>query len=1404
MLEEKICPYPGLRPFNEDESIFFRGREEHIEKIISQLEEKKFVMLTGASGDGKSSIVYAGVIPNARAGFFKAKFNSWQIADFRPERSPLRNMAIAIAGKLGYSDVGFVEKELGFGFSSLIDLYKKSPYYLDQNGAAWNAADDAEKKKLKRKAANLFVLVDQFEEFFTNSENYHNGKASDESQAVINLLLETARIALAEDLPIYIICTMRSDYIGQCAAFRGLPEYIGFSQFFVPRLKRKEIHQVIEEPATLSGNTISNRLTETLINELGEGFDQLPVLQHALNQVWKQANKGHQEMDLIHLAKLSGLAVSALPAEDKIAFSKWFKMVPEFKKGFFNSPSLESVLNAHANELYQTASEYYNSKHEEKISKEDSATIIKATFQCLTKIDDSRAVRNRMTLEEITQVINRPEITTELVSGTLEIFRLQGNTFLKPFATSDPSSLILDPNDVLDITHESLIRNWDLLSEWAKEEYDNWLNFQDFNKQLQRWISSNKAKGYLLPIGPLTFFENWYNECKPNKYWLARYDESDLSKEEKLIKAEAKLLLADEFIKKSSKRLFFSRFVLKHGASKIVTIALLSILPSICIHYYWDYRKKQNDWVVENVLEQKGMDMLSSSKIANWSKATFLINLERLDPGYTEELLNDLENDTMAFDIAHEMFARIHNHESVEKTNDKVNPLTYPLLHYMDKRLDNLTNRQRVVFDSTKTYDLSRVNSFLGLCAYVKSYGKNPEIDKLVRRNSWVLNRLLSDILERPLGEYKGGTTLITNSLQLLLALAPETDFKYYIEKLSPFAMDDAATARFNEIYPEENKFYRCHGFQLLSYLYATQRDPGSIDLVMSCMDMVRASNYGDFPFVPIYGVINTLVKYDNFSMETMDRIVEDYCKTSFMDVLTFRNKILADENTNHVPYELINEGNIYPYLAKYFYTKVQKETLWNDHLNALNKILETGKYFTYPYVSSSRISVADKADKFTASSESAAIKEITPFTEDDYKFQAALFYKKTGSYYKDIYKDASTSLTYFNKAFEYYSALPQTYREGTYVLGAANRGDSKEIITRAFRFLYPGTMNEFITFRYTQSGSSTDWTPFPGTTDENFSPAFFDFIRNNKVSVNYSNAEGIALLKKFCYLAYEAEDGKDTLSYNCAEMMNQLRAANPVVSIDPFAQNFYKLIFLSRKLQSNVMDTSLIKEYHEMEMEKLIADGFSNPHKAGGNEAWNHNMLIWKIAKQLALKGYLDESFGLINTIQESEYKRNLLIDIAYELQSTGPVENTFVYLDSVFKNNDIDKKPKFGLKLIQVLAMVGSQNSFDLATLLMKDVNELAKPTALQNYVKGVAFNGFYYQALQAIPEYVSSNKELNLYNSILEVEIQKRSTQNTEEAAKMRKGWISYDKAVSEASAGMDREGINGQIIGTLRLD
>ncbi|MBK6635562.1 MAG: hypothetical protein IPG38_15835 [Chitinophagaceae bacterium] len=383
---------------------------------------------------------------------------------------------------------------------------------------SWQIADDAGKAALKREAANLIILIDQFEEFFTNPENYHRGVPSGDANLVLNLLLETARIALDEDLPVYIVFTMRSDYIGQCASFRGLPEYIGFSQFFVPRLNRTQLQQVIEEPAILSGNRITRRLTERLIHDLTEGVDQLPILQHALNQVWHAADRGNEEMDLVHYAMVGGMPVDELPDEQVARFTNWFEGLSPVIKACYHEPNLQNVLDSHTNKLYEQAAGYYKQKTGKAISDEDAKAVIKTAFICLTKIDQSRAVRNRMTLKEITNILGRPEFGTVEVGAVLDIFREPGNTFVRPFITDDPESRVLLDDDVLDITHESLIRNWEYLGQWAKEEFDNYTVSLDFEQQLNRWVKSGNSNGFLLSIGPLTYFENWFNAAKPNAY----------------------------------------------------------------------------------------------------------------------------------------------------------------------------------------------------------------------------------------------------------------------------------------------------------------------------------------------------------------------------------------------------------------------------------------------------------------------------------------------------------------------------------------------------------------------------------------------------------------------------------------------------------------------------------------------------------------------------------------------------------------------------------------------------------------------------------------------------------------------------------------------------------------------
>ncbi|MCE9539454.1 MAG: hypothetical protein K8R85_09580, partial [Bacteroidetes bacterium] len=608
MSEERICPYPGLRPFNEDESIFFKGREEHIDKIISQLQEKKFLMVTGASGDGKSSLIYAGLIPRSRAGFFKARFNNWIIADFRPERAPLTNLAIALNNHLGFSDVNKLEEDLSYGFSSLVKIYKESKHYLNIDSDNFINADSETKQILINQSSNLLILIDQFEELFTNAENFNKGKPSLQAITLLNLIIETTKIAEKENLPIYIVCTMRSDYIGDCAAFKGLPEHIVYSQFFVPRLKRQEIHRAILEPANLSGNKINNRLIERLINELGDGLDQLPILQHALNRIWKShIDDGSIEMDIIHYAKVGGLDGGLLPEDQKILFVEWYNKQPLFKLKILEGASLTNVLNAHARELFETSVDYCHNHINEDISKEYAHEILRKIFTCLTKINDGRAVRNRSSVLEIKQIIGGT-IDNKLIEGLVNLYREPGNTLLKPFIGKDIKDSFLNDNDILDITHESLIRNWTELTEWTKQDQENVLVLNDFKKQVERWEQQNRSKDYLLTIGSLSYFKSWKETVNPNSYLIAKYDSTNLSPKQKVEEAALLISSATDYLQISE-----STIKRKRKAVIIITSMIVMVLLAFTSWAFLERNKAVNQ---QGIANQKTLEAKTSEKFA--------------------------------------------------------------------------------------------------------------------------------------------------------------------------------------------------------------------------------------------------------------------------------------------------------------------------------------------------------------------------------------------------------------------------------------------------------------------------------------------------------------------------------------------------------------------------------------------------------------------------------------------------------------------------------------------------------------------------------------------------------------------------------------------------------------------
>lgn len=255
---------------------------------------------------------------------------------------------------------------------------------------------------------NLLILVDQFEELFRFADLARQRGAGDEAPAFVKLLLEAAR---QTEVPVYVVITMRSDFLGDCARFRDLPEAISDSQYLIPRLTRDELRAVITGPIGVRVGRIAPSLVQRLLNDVGDDMDQLPVLQHALMRAWGHWERGDPDgrpIDLSDLEAIGGMA---------------------------------EALSRHADEAFGSLA----SERERKIAER--------LFKCLTERgSDNRELRRPTPLSRIAAIANADP--AELIP-VIDVFRAPGRSFLMP-----PHGVALEGDSVIDISHESLIRQW--------------------------------------------------------------------------------------------------------------------------------------------------------------------------------------------------------------------------------------------------------------------------------------------------------------------------------------------------------------------------------------------------------------------------------------------------------------------------------------------------------------------------------------------------------------------------------------------------------------------------------------------------------------------------------------------------------------------------------------------------------------------------------------------------------------------------------------------------------------------------------------------------------------------------------------------------------------------------------
>jgi hypothetical protein len=416
-------PFPGLRAYDEPDWPWFFGRGQETNDLLRRLRRVRFLAVVGPSGCGKTSLVRAGLLPAIRDGYLDAE---WRIAKFRPGERPLDSLACALLSR----DPAGVRRMLESSSMGLV----RAVQTLQHSGTT-----------------HTFILVDQFEELFQFVQR--NGEiAQEETKAILKLLLAGAASDAAS---IYVVITMRLEWLNESASYAGLSEAINEGMYLVPPMSRRQFEQSIVGPIEKAGGALTSALLDRMLNDLEGRTDQLPILQHALMRMW-QKRQVHAPLDLDTYNAVGGFA---------------------------------NCLELHAERVYQ---EQFDNP---------GKCAVEGLFRSITQVSKGRKVRRPRPLGEIADCTGFPIAGLEDV---VEKFGRLGRSFL----VTTPGKLGED--SIIDIAHEALIRQWTRLREWVDNEADVESKVERLEAVAAEWDEGQRKQDSLLYRGSaLTAAQHW-------------------------------------------------------------------------------------------------------------------------------------------------------------------------------------------------------------------------------------------------------------------------------------------------------------------------------------------------------------------------------------------------------------------------------------------------------------------------------------------------------------------------------------------------------------------------------------------------------------------------------------------------------------------------------------------------------------------------------------------------------------------------------------------------------------------------------------------------------------------------------------------------------------------------------
>ncbi|MEA3410172.1 MAG: hypothetical protein U9R74_01365 [Pseudomonadota bacterium] len=478
-----IPPYPGLRPFLDDESQFFKGREAQVREVGRRLANENCVTVLGGSGCGKSSIVRAGVVPALRRKLIPGRGDLWRVAIFMPGAKPIDNLVRALELTLRGQPQARAPadrrardiRRVLYGPSGLGGFL---PAFLDQLDI------DPGLSPQTREHANLLVVIDQFEELFRAEVH---GKP--QVARLVALVIDYWK-RRSEFPGLYLTVTIRSDDLHRCAEFIELPDFINATSFLTRRLEEVELREAIVAPirppifraglikGELPPGEIDLRpfevrvVTELLdaTQEIAYDPDHLPLLQHLLSVLWRQVRARWEREAQAGTSELKPV-ITLDDLAEALGFEDWGKLVNVRDGEHDDGWLLRCCLRYTADQMYQ------GDRYGPALTAVQRR--VAETALCLMgEIDDRGNCKRRYTTrEEIVRVAGRT-VTDDDVDAFVRRFYL------------DHRLIWLRRDGLMDVSHESLMRNWTRLRSWLRQDCEAGKAYRELSEHYKEWRQS--------------------------------------------------------------------------------------------------------------------------------------------------------------------------------------------------------------------------------------------------------------------------------------------------------------------------------------------------------------------------------------------------------------------------------------------------------------------------------------------------------------------------------------------------------------------------------------------------------------------------------------------------------------------------------------------------------------------------------------------------------------------------------------------------------------------------------------------------------------------------------------------------------------------------------------------------